>query len=168
MSPTLPEKAHAGANLVDQLEDDLLKLKSLVQILEAFGIDPAGADAKRLVAHMVAGLYHGIQRTPKAPHQPAPNSRGWTAVDDLRLLLDVEWCQSNHNVSDREAISLTTAAFPAETQRFPYRANGRKWPKSTLQKRYENALWSRWIKNVKPARAKLRWMAVLGVGQSRE
>ena len=114
---------------------------------------------------MVAGLYHGIQRTPKAPHRPAASSGRWTAVDDLRLLLDVEWCQSNHNVSDREAISLTAEAFPAETHRFPYRANGRKWPKSTLQKRYESALWSRWIKNVKPARAKLTWMAALGVGQ---
>jgi hypothetical protein len=112
MSRTLPEKAHAGANLVDPLEDALLKLKFLVQILEAFGIDPADADAKRPVAHMVGELYCGIQQTPKAPHRPAAISGRRTAVDDLTLLLDVEWCQSNHNVSDREAISLIAEAFP--------------------------------------------------------
>jgi hypothetical protein len=166
--PATLKRARAGAHPVDRLQDDLFKLKSLRKILEEFGIDPAGPDAKRLAAYMMSGLYHGIQRIPKTPHQPAANLGKWTPVDDMRLMLDVEWCQTNHDVSDREAISLTAEAFPAETHRFPYRANGRKSPKSTPKERYEEALWQRWIKVVKPAKAKRKWMGAFGVGQSQK
>jgi hypothetical protein len=156
----------APPDLVDELQRELLKLKSFAQILKRFGLDPTGLDAERLVSHMVEGLYHGIQRIPKTPPQEsAVNRDKWNPVHDLTLLLDVEWSQSNHfNKSEREAVKVIAAAFPPETNRFPYKSNSRglESPERDLE-RYEAALWSRWMNNVKPARARLKWMDAVGV-----
>jgi hypothetical protein len=163
---TYTEKPAPPGDLVDDLGHELLKLKSLTEILKRFGIDPVGPTAERLALHMVAGLYHGIQRIPKTPpSQPAAKRHEWTSVHDLTLLLDVEWSQSNHfNKSEREAVKVIARAFPPETDRFPYKQNrrGTESPKSDLE-RYEAALWSRWMNHVKPARARLKWMDALGV-----
>jgi hypothetical protein len=147
----MARRPSTNADIVDQLEHELLNLKSLVKILEVVGIDPAGPEAKQIVAHMIAGAYHGIQRAPKKPpRQPARQQKGWTLVNDLKLMLDVEWCRSEYGVSGNKAISLIAEAFPAKTCRYPYKPKGRKSPKTTAQQQYEAALRRRWLEIVKP------------------
>ena len=119
--------------------------------------------AKLIVSYMLVGLHHGIKLTEKDQPRRPPSRGAWTSLDDMTLMGDVEWYQREHGLSEREAIRITAEAFPPDMHRFPYKANGRKSPKSSLQKRYEDALRSRWIENttLKAAKFESAWLNLL-------
>ncbi len=143
MSSTPGKRTRARAQLIDQLEERLLRLKPLSKILKAVGFDSEGADAKRLVSYMLAGLYHGIQRMEKEQaHRTVNRTTRWTTLDDMKLLLEIKWRKREHG-SEHEAVR-SIATDP--TYRTPYkRQTGRKTPKVDDQTLYEQALWRRWM-----------------------
>jgi hypothetical protein len=57
MSGKPGKRIHAKARLIDDLERDLLKLKSLVKVLKSMGIDPASPNARLLVRLMLVNLF---------------------------------------------------------------------------------------------------------------
>lgn len=150
------KRARARAHLVDQLEQDLLKLKPLVKILRVYGVDPASPDAKRLVSYMLAGLYQGSRKIERRPRQTIRNAMKWTQDHNIALMLEVVDRLKQGNISEREAIKQIAAEsrdnHPSLAHRFPYKPQtgrseaGRQFSQSTSKERYEEALWQRWKK----------------------
>jgi hypothetical protein len=170
--------------LADQLEQELLKLKPLVKILKAVGVDPASTAARRLVTFIVASLYYGINRIEIQPRQAVPSAAKWTLPNEMALMIEVVDRLKQGNISEREAIKQIAKKprdnHPSLAHRFPYKSQGRseagrRSSQSTAQERREEALWQRWlkIKKAEKARAKIIaelpphnniWLEALGFG----
>jgi hypothetical protein len=145
--------------LSNKLPQELLKLKPLVKILQAVGVDPASPDAWRLAAFMTVSLYDGIRRIrPRReirPRRAVRSAAKWAETHDIALMLEVVDLLKQ-DISEREAIKRIAAKprdnHPSLAHRFPYKPQtgrseaGRRFSQSTPQERYEEALWQRWNK----------------------
>jgi hypothetical protein len=143
MSDTPSKRVQAGVALVCQLEQELLKLKPLMRLLEAIGVDPTGPEAEQTVSSMMAGLFRSVEKI-RQPRQAADLKAKWTPADDMTLRYDIERFR-REVLSEREAVRRVAAEYPPETHRFPYKAHRGKSFNSDPQKLYEGALWRRWM-----------------------
>jgi hypothetical protein len=146
--------------LADQLPRELLKLKPLLKILKAVGVDPASTDAWRLAGLMHVALFHGISKIgiskiQRRPRRAIPNAATWTRDHDIALMLEVVDLK-RQDISEREAIKQIAKKprnnHPSLAHRFPYKPQtglseaGRGHSQSTDQARYEETLRQRWKK----------------------
>jgi hypothetical protein len=171
--------------LADQLPQELLKLKPLLKVFKAVGVDPASPHARRLVSLMLVGLLSGLHRgqIERRPRRNIPNATKWIQEHDIALMLEVVDLLKQ-DISEREAIKRIAAEprnnHPSLAHRFPYKPQigrseaGRRFSQSTPQERYAEALRQRWNKIKQDEKVQNivalpdRWLIALGFRPTHE
>jgi hypothetical protein len=121
---------------VEEIDELIRKLAAHRSLADFLGVNSKSADARRLVAYMLA---QGMLATRKLPRSK-PTRAGWTIAHDVALQAQVLRLQRDENLSERAAIAKISATWS-----FPHTPRANKhFPKCNSKKQRELALRKRW------------------------